>query len=115
MFCSFSSPEPVVSWSRGRETRGSTGRLQIKPSGSGDENVFRLKTKGVFLSVNPKTDFRSKKGFRVPFGKSKSGFLIWRILFEKGFPGFEIRRIQIQISGLVIYAVPFTVDPKLVR
>ena len=38
----FSSPEPVVSWSRGRETRGSagsaTGRLQIKPSGSGDEN-----------------------------------------------------------------------------
>jgi len=31
----FSSPEPVVSWSRGLETRGS---LQIKPSGSGDEN-----------------------------------------------------------------------------
>ena len=27
----FSSPEPVVSWSR--------GLLQIKPSGSGDENV----------------------------------------------------------------------------
>ena len=23
-------------------TRGSTGRLQIKPSGSGDENVLRL-------------------------------------------------------------------------
>ena len=38
----FSSPEPVVSWSRGRETRGSTGRLQIKPSGSGDENALRL-------------------------------------------------------------------------
>ena len=35
------------------------------------------KIKGVFLSVNPKTDFRSKNGFRVPFGKSKSGFLIW--------------------------------------
>ena len=34
-------------------------------------------SKGVFLSVNPKTDFRSKSGFRVPFGKSKSGFLIW--------------------------------------
>ena len=33
--------------------------------------------KGVFLSVNPKTDFKSKNGFRVPFGKSKSGFLIW--------------------------------------
>ena len=32
--------------------------------------------KGVFLSVNPKTDFRSKNGFRVLFGKSKSGFLI---------------------------------------
>ena len=31
----FSSPEPVVSWSRVRETRG---RLQIKPSGAGDEN-----------------------------------------------------------------------------
>ena len=28
-----SSPEPVVSWSRGLTTR-----LQIKPSGSGDEN-----------------------------------------------------------------------------
>ena len=70
---------------------------------------------GVFLSVNPKTDFRSKNGFRVPFGKSKSGFLIWWILFEQGFIGFEIRRIQIQINGLVIYAVPFTVDPKLVR
>ena len=57
----------------------------------------------------------SKNGFRVPFGKSKSGFLIWWVLFEKGFTGFEIRRIQIQINGLVIYAVPFTVDPKLVR
>ena len=32
---------------------------------------------GVFLSVNPKTDFRSKNGFHVPFGKSKSGCLIW--------------------------------------
>ena len=32
MVQSFSSPEPVVSWSRGLET------LQIKPSGSGDEN-----------------------------------------------------------------------------
>ena len=39
MFTPFSSPEPVVSWSRGRETRG---QLQIKPSGSGDENVFTL-------------------------------------------------------------------------
>ena len=41
VYCdTFSSPEPVVSWSRGRETRGSaTGRLQIKPSGCGDENV----------------------------------------------------------------------------
>ena len=38
-FFPFSSPEPVVSWSRGRETR-TTGRLQIKPSGSGDENAF---------------------------------------------------------------------------
>ena len=34
----FSSPESFVSWSRGRETRGYTGRLQIKPSGYGDEN-----------------------------------------------------------------------------
>ena len=40
-FSPFSSPEPVVSWSRGRETRvGHTGRLEIKPSGSGDENDF---------------------------------------------------------------------------
>ena len=43
----FSFPKPVVSWSRGRETRGYkcsksyTGRLQIEPSGSGDENVTR--------------------------------------------------------------------------
>ena len=65
--------------------------------------------------MNPKTDFRSKNGFRVPFGKGKSGFLIWWILFEKGFIGFEIRRIEIQVNGLVIYAVPFIVDPKLVR
>ena len=35
---------------------------------------FKEDTWGVFLSVNPKTDFRSKNGFRVPFGKSKSGF-----------------------------------------
>ena len=34
-------------------------------------------TVGVLLSVNPKTDFGSKNGFRVPFGRSKSGFLIW--------------------------------------
>ena len=86
----------------------------------GNEDLFLLiamvtYSKGVFLSVNPKTDFRSKNEFRVPFGKSKSGFLIWWILFEKGFTGFEIRRIQIQINGLVIYVVPFTMDPKLVR
>ena len=43
-------------------------------------------------------------GFRVSFGKSKFGFLIWWILFEKGFIGFEIRRIRIQINALVIYA-----------
>ena len=35
----FLSPEPAVSWSRGLETRGSTCSLQIKLSGSGDENV----------------------------------------------------------------------------
>ena len=34
----FSSPEPVVSWSRGLKTRCS---LQIKPSGSGDKNEAR--------------------------------------------------------------------------
>ena len=48
----------------------------------GNEDLFLLiaivtYSKGVFLSVNPKTDFRSKNEFRVPFGKSKSGFLIW--------------------------------------
>ena len=40
-------------------------------------------------------------------------FLLKPLLFGKGFIGFEIRRIQIQISGLVICAVPFPVDPKL--
>ena len=35
----FLSPEPAVSWSRGLETRGSTGSLLIKLSGSRDENV----------------------------------------------------------------------------
>ena len=34
----FSSPEPVVSWSR--------GRLQIKPSGSGDENELKANDPG---------------------------------------------------------------------
>ena len=43
MLGAFSSPEPVVSWSRGRETRSSaTDWLQIKPSGSGDENVLGI-------------------------------------------------------------------------
>ena len=64
----------------------------------------------VFLSVNPKTGFKSCNGFCVPFGKSKSGFLMFWILFEKGFIEFEIRRIRIQINGLVIYAVPFRVQ-----
>ena len=42
-------------------------------------------------------------------------FLIWWILFQKGFVGFEIwKLIQIQINRLVIYAVPFTVDSKLI-
>ena len=66
----------------------------------------------VFLSVNPKTGFKSCNGFCVPFGKSKSGFLMFWILFEKGFIEFEIRRIRIQINGLVIYAVPFTVQDR---
>ena len=47
----------------------------IKQTPSG--NAVVSKGTGVFLSVNPKTDFRCKNGFRVPFGKSKSGFLIW--------------------------------------
>ena len=88
--------------------------LSLYYVGKMKETIFS-ETLGVFLSVIPKTDFRSKNGFRVPFGKSKYGFLIWWILSEKEFIGFEIRRIQIQINGLVIYAVPFTVDPKLVR
>ena len=95
------------------------GCVPLRWSASGsvirDHSDHGRSRRGVFLSVNPKTDFRSKNGFRVPFDKSKSGFLIWWILFQKGFIGFEIRRIQIQINGLVIYAVPFTVDPKLVR
>ena len=38
---------------------------------------LKWESNGVFLSVNPKMEFRSKNGFCVPFGKSKSGFLIW--------------------------------------
>ena len=53
------------------------GRNVLSGEEQGETAVFASYTKGVFLSVNPKTDFRSKKGFRVPFGKSKSGFLIW--------------------------------------
>ena len=87
----------------------------VQPTVNKQQDISLVVTRGVFLSVNPKTDFRSKNGFRVPFGKSKSGFLICWILFEKGFIRFEIRRIQIQINGLVIYAVPFTVDPNLFR
>ena len=56
------------------------------------KRILDLKTDFAFLSANPNPDF-----------------------WQKGFTGFEIRRIQIQINGLVIYAVPFTVDPKLVR
>ena len=55
----FSSPEPVVSWSRGRETRGYTGRLQIKPSGSGDENE------------DDRTDTNFIASIRIYFKRSK--------------------------------------------
>ena len=63
----------------------------------------------------------SKHGFLIlkwifdPFGKSKSQFLILWILFQKGSVTFESQRIQLQINGLVIYIVPFTLDSKLVR
>ena len=70
---------------------------------------------GVFHSVNPKRILDLKTDFAFLFGKSRSGYLILWILFEKEFFGFEIRRIQIQLNGLVINAVPFTVNPELVR
>ena len=35
---------PSFLWSHGLETRGSTGRLQINLSGSGDENEWRSST-----------------------------------------------------------------------
>ena len=44
----FSSPQPVVSWSRGRETR-----LQIKPSGSGDENGDRAEITVLMCEQKP--------------------------------------------------------------
>ena len=63
MFDSFSSPEPVVSWSRGRETRGSaTGRLQIKPRGSGDENMFDC------VCLNEMQTFASRKALLLLCG-----------------------------------------------
>ena len=49
----------------------------IAQSNSAILSILMCDFLGVFLSVNPKTDFRSNNGFRVPFGKSKSGFLIW--------------------------------------
>ena len=52
-------------------------RGKVIDSSPASKSSAPSETKGVFLSVNPKTDFRSKNGFRVPFGKSKSGFLIW--------------------------------------
>ena len=48
----FSSPEPVVSWSRGWETRGATGWLQIKSSGSGDENGLTPDSSSFKLHIN---------------------------------------------------------------
>ena len=69
----------------------------------------------VFFSVNPKRILDLKTDFAFLFGKSRSGCLILWILFEKEFFGFEIGRVQIQLNGLVINAVPFTVNPKLVR
>ena len=68
----------------------------------------------VFLSVNPKTGFKSCNGFCVPFGKSKSGFLMFWILFEKGFIEFEIRRIRIRILdfGLFFFWRNFKPGPE---
>ena len=42
----FLSPEPVVSWSRGLETRG-----QSKPSGSGDENGILMFARAAMVCV----------------------------------------------------------------
>ena len=67
-------------------------------------------TKGVFISVNLKNwrILGLKKDFVFLSANANPGTLIRRILFEKGFTGFEIRRIKIQINGLVTYDVPFT-------
>ena len=58
-------------------------------------------TQGVFLSANPNPDL---------------GSIRW-ILLQKRLIGFVIQRIQIQIYGLVIYAVPLTMHngSKLIR
>ena len=63
--------------------------------GESDRRILNLKKDFAFLSANPNVD-------------SSSGESL-------GFIGFEFQRIWIQINGLVIYAVPFTVNPKLVR
>ena len=81
---SLSSPEPVVSWSRGRETRGytDTGRLQIKPSGSGDENEpistaggRELSKGGSFLSLVLWESWKAT--FSMLTKKDRQSFLAW--------------------------------------
>ena len=54
-------------------------------------------TKGLFLSVNPKNwrILDLKKDFVFLSANPNPGFLIQRVPFEKGFTGFEIRRIKI--------------------
>ena len=55
----FSSPEPVVSWSR--------GRLQIKPSGSGDENVsIQSYSKKTLRKNVPKSARKYKRNVLMP-------------------------------------------------
>ena len=67
-------------------------------------------TKGVFPAANPKNwrILDLKTDFAFLSANPNSGFLIRRIPFEKGFTGFEVRRIKTQISGIVTYDVPFT-------
>ena len=76
----FSSPEPVVSWSRGLETRSS---LQIKPSGCGDENDGWAKT------------------IRIR--------LVDSYFFENGEKNLRFKDIQIrvdEVSKLLLFTVP---------
>ena len=76
----FSSPEPVVSWSR--------GRLQIKPSGSGDENELKAN--------DPGDEFRHK-------GTNKADMRNTKIINFAPIIAFAtLKAISLQLTGMLM-------------